>query len=499
MSSQLFKKKPLHVLLEELNGESRLRRILGPLNLTGLGVGAIIGTGIFVLTGLGAHIAGPSLMLSLVVSGLACLFSALCYSEFAAMVPVAGSAYTYAYATLGELFAWIIGWDLILEYAVAASTVAQGWSHYFQKLFEMVFKTPFPKSFGWPPLQYNPGTVLTSSGSIFNLPAVVIALVITIILVKGIRETANFNTTMVILKLAVIFLVIGVGIFYINPANWKPFAPHGLVGLTLFGKTLFGQTDASGAPLGMMAGAALIFFAYIGFDSISTHAEEAKNPRKDVPIAIISSLLICTVLYILVAGVLTGMVPYDKIDKTAPVAVAFMQVGLGWANVLITFGALAGITSVLLVMMLSQPRIFLAMARDGLLPPKIFGAVHEKYRTPWKSTILTGIFIAILSSVLPLEILAQLVNIGTLLAFLIVCGSVLVMRKTHPNAERPFKTPFYPFVPIMGVLLCLVLMLSLPPENWLRLIIWLGIGFIIYFAYSRKHSHLRNEIKENKD
>jgi basic amino acid/polyamine antiporter, APA family len=293
---------------------------------------------------------------------------------------------------------------------------------------------------------------------------------------------------MVIIKVTIVFFVIIVGAFYVNPANWHPFAPYGLTGISFFGKTLFGQQGLGGEPLGMLAGAATIFFAYIGFDSVSTHAEEAKNPRRDVPIGIITSLILCTILYILVAGVVTGMVPYNKINIDAPVSNAFAQVGLPWAQFLISLGALTGITSVLLVMMLSQPRVLLAMARDGLVPQSFFGAIHERFRTPWKSTILTGIFVAVLAAFLPLRILAELVNIGTLLAFVIVCAAVLIMRKKHPEAERPFRVPFVPLTPILGILLCLLLMFSLPKENWYRLIIWLIIGFVIYFAYGRHHS-----------
>ena len=292
---------------------------------------------------------------------------------------------------------------------------------------------------------------------------------------------------MVILKLAIVLFVIVVGAFYINPKNWAPFAPFGFTGISFFGKTLFGKSVA-GAPVGMLAGAAISFFAYIGFDSVSTHAEEAKKPHRDVPIAIISSLVICTVLYILVAAVLTGMVPYDKIDINAPVSQAFKTVGLGWAQFLVSLGAVAGITSVLVVMMLSQPRVLLAIARDGLLPPKFFGVIHEKFRTPWKSTILTGFFVAALAAVLPLEILAELVNIGTLLAFVIVCTAVLIMRRTNPQANRPFRVPFFPWMPILGVFFCLVLMFSLPPVNWLRLFVWLAIGLVIFFFYGQKHS-----------
>lgn len=489
MSSQLWTRKPLKLLYEEMAGENRLRRILGPVQLTSLGVGAIIGTGIFVLVGQAAHDkTGPALMLSFVVAGMACIFAALCYAEFASMVPVAGSAYTYAYATLGELMAWIMGWDLVLEYAVGSATVAHGWSHYFQD-FIGILGVKLPHKLTTAPFDYDPSVGhLVSTHTLFDLPAIMVALLVTIILVKGIRESATFNATMVIIKVTIVFFVIIVGAFYVNPANWHPFAPYGLTGISFFGKTLFGQQGLGGEPLGMLAGAATIFFAYIGFDSVSTHAEEAKNPKRDVPIGIITSLILCTILYILVAGIVTGMVPYNKINIDAPVSDAFRQVGLPWAQFLISLGALTGITSVLLVMMLSQPRVLLAMARDGLIPKSFFGAVHERFRTPWKSTILTGIFVAILAAFLPLRILAELVNIGTLLAFVIVCAAVLIMRKKHPEAERPFRVPFAPVTPILGIMLCTLLMFSLPKENWYRLIIWLLIGFVIYFAYGRHHS-----------
>jgi basic amino acid/polyamine antiporter, APA family len=464
---------------------------LGPVQLSSLGVGAIIGTGIFVLTGQAAHDkAGPALILSFVVSGIACVFAALCYAEFASMVPVAGSAYTYAYATMGELFAWIIGWDLVLEYTVVSATVAHGWSAYFQD-FIGIFGLKIPNGLHTAPFDYNPALgKIVSTGTILDLPAIIITIVITAILIKGIRESASFNATMVGIKVVIVLMVIGVGAFYVNPANWHPFAPFGLSGLSFFGKTLVGQSDAGGQPLGMLAGAAIIFFAYIGFDSVSTHAEEAKNPQKDVPIGIVASLAICTVLYILVSAILTGMVPYHQINIDAPVSDAFRQVGLPWAQFLISLGALAGITSVLLVMMLSQPRVLLAIARDGLLPASIFGAIHEKFRTPWKSTILTGIVVAILGAFLPLRILAELTNIGTLLAFVIVCISVLIMRYTNPKAERPFRAPFGIVVPILGIAFCLMLMFSLPGQNWLRLFVWLAIGFVIYFSYGRFHSVL---------
>lgn len=313
---------------------------------------------------------------------------------------------------------------------------------------------------------------------------------VTVILVKGIKESATFNTAIVMLKLAVVLFVIVVGAFYVNSDNWTPFAPFGLTGVSFFGITLAGQTGPAGEPVGVLAGAAIVFFAYIGFDSVSTHAEEARHPSRDVPIGIMVSLVLCTVLYIAVAAVLTGMVPYNQINIDAPVSDAFRQAGLPWAQLLIAVGAVAGITSVLLVMMLSQPRVFLAMARDGLLPRAFFGAVHERFRTPWKSTILTGCFVALMAALLPLRILAELVNIGTLLAFVIVCAAVLIMRKTHPDAERPFRAPLGPIVPALGIACCLLLMFSLPAENWLRLAVWLVIGLVIYFAYGRKHSLL---------
>ena len=495
MASQLFAKKSLKVLLEEMAGEHRLRRVLGPVQLTSLGIGAVIGAGIFVSTGAVArNISGPALMLSYVVAGLVCLFAGLCYAEFASMVPVAGSAYTYAYATLGELFAWIIGWDLILEYAVGAATVANGWSSYFQSVLR-VFGINIPQAFNGPMVNYDPSVGrLLWTGSLINLPAVVVVAAVTVILVIGIRESASFNTAMVILKVTTVLFVIAVGAFYVDPKNWHPFAPYGLTGVSFFGHTLSGQTDAGGHPLGMLAGAAIAFFAYIGFDSVSTHAEEAKRPHRDVPIGILASLVICTTLYIAVTAVLTGMVPYGKLDIGAPVADAFRQVGLGWAHFLIAAAGVAGITSVMLVMMLSQPRVLLAMARDGLLPKSFFGAVHDRFRTPWKSTILTGVFVGSLAAFLPINVLLDLVNMGTLMAFAIVCCAVLIMRRTNPNAERPFRVPFVPVIPVLGIASCLLLMFSLPPENWVRLVVWMAIGLVIYFSYSRHHSVMANAL-----
>jgi APA family basic amino acid/polyamine antiporter len=526
-TNQLFTKKPLSMLLAEAEGGHGLRRALGPVALTALGIGAIIGTGIFVLIGEAALKAGPSLIVSFVVAGAACVFAALCYAEFASMAPVAGSAYTYGYATLGELMAWIIGWDLILEYAVASSAVAHGWSKYFQKLLEHPYLgLKLPHIISDAPFDYIGGEFVRT-GAILDLPAVIIALIVTTILVIGIKESATFNGVMVAVKLGVVLMVIAVGAFLVNPDNWKPFAPAGFGGISFFGNMVWGEASA-GVPLGMMAGAAIIFFAYLGFDAVSTQAEEAKNPKRDIPIGIIGSLLICTILYIAVAAVLTGMIntpelinaernvaaekqagankkalsPAEKKEREeeakrlkafsdAPVAYAFSQKKLPWATILIIVGALTGMTSVLLVMMLGQPRILMAMSRDGLLPPGVFASIHPRFHTPWKSTILTGAVVASASSLLPLKVLADLTNIGTLFAFIVVCSAVMVMRKIDPDAPRPFRVPLSPLVPIVGIVLCLLLMMSLPWENWARLAIWLLIGFCIYFSYGIRHSKLR--------
>jgi basic amino acid/polyamine antiporter, APA family len=477
----------------------RLRPILGPLQLTSLGVGAIIGAGIFVVIGLVAKDkAGAAIILSFVIAGFACAFAALCYAEFASMVPVAGSAYTYAYATLGELFAWIIGWDLLLEYGVGAASVAHGWSHYFTD-FLRLWGVTLPHAITNAPFDFDPSTGrFIATGTVIDLPALLITALLTAVLVIGIQMSATFNASMVVVKLAVVFLIIAVGVFYIDPQNWHPFAPYGYSGISFFGKTIMGQQGAGGEPLGAMAGAAIVFYAYIGFDSVSTHAEEARNPSRDVPIGIIVSLTLCTILYIAVAAVLTGMVPYDKIDIDAPLSRAFSRVGIPWAHFLISVGALTGITSVLMVLMLSQPRIMLAMARDGLLPAGFFGSVHERFRTPWKSTVLTGSVVGLMGALLPLRMLAELVNIGTLLAFVIVCAAVLIMRYRQPEIERPFRCPLVPLVPLLGIACCLLLMFSLPAENWFRLIVWLLLGIVIYFGYSKRHSVLaRMRDREN--
>ncbi len=477
--------------MEEMAGENRLRRVLGPYSLTALGIGTIIGAGIFVVVGTVAHDkTGPAIIGSFLVSGVACVFAALCYAEFASMAPVAGSAYTYAYTTLGEVFAWIIGWDLVLEYTMSASSVAHGWSHYFQN-FIGLFGLSIPEALSRAPFDTNIATGhLMATGTVIDLPALVISTILTIILVIGIRESARFNAAMVIIKLLVVLFVIVVGAFYVNPANWHPFAPYGWKGLSFFGEMFVWGAGPGGQPIGMLAGAGIIFFAYIGFDAVSTHAEEAHNPHRDVPFGIIASLLICTVLYIAVAVVLTGMVSYKDIDIDAPVSAAFKTVGLPWAQFIVSIGALAGLTSVQMVLMLSQPRVLLAMARDGLLPASFFGAVHPKFRTPWKSTILTGVAVGLFSALIPLRVLLELVNIGTLLAFVIVCVAVLIMRRIAPDAKRPFRCPWSPLIPLLGAGFCTILMFSLPSSNWWRLLLWLIAGLIIYMFYGRHHSVL---------
>jgi APA family basic amino acid/polyamine antiporter len=495
LRKQLFARKSLQVLLDDMAGDHRLRRALGPVALTSLGVGAVIGAGIFVATGAAAHnTAGPALMVSYVIAGITCVFAALSYAEFASMAPVAGSAYTYAYTTLGELLAWIIGWDLVLEYAVGASTVANGWSGYFQSVIAK-FGIELPEQLRSSAWVYDTVTgEFQSTGSFVNLPAVVIVAIVTIILVRGIQESASVNALMVLIKLIAVLFVILVGAFYVRPENWHPFAPYGWTGVSIFGLPVLGQTQG-GHPVGMLAGAAIIFFAYIGFDSVSTHAEEAKNPQRDVPIGIIASLIICTVLYIAVVAVLTGMVKYDQLDINAGVSDAFKKNGLPWAEFIIAAAGVAGITSVLLVMMLSAPRVLLAMARDGLVPSSFFADVHPTFRTPWKSTILLGLFVATLAGLLPIDALLHLTNIGTLFAFVIVCAAVLIMRRTHPHISRPFRCPMVPLVPMLGIASCLLLMFSLPAANWWRLAAWLVIGLVIYLSYGRHHSVLGKELR----
>lgn len=464
MANGLFTKKSVDGLLQEASDEGgvRLHRTLGAGNLTALGVGAIIGAGIFVLTGqAAANYAAPAIVLSFVLAAIACAFAGLCYAEFASMIPIAGSAYTYPYATLGELVAWIIGWDLILEYLFGAASVAVGRSGYV---------VSFLKDLG---ITISPAI----SQAPLNLPAMLILAVMTVLLVLGIAKSAKFNNVIVVIKICVILLFILFGFAHINSQNLTPFIPANT------GE--FGHYGWSG----ILRGAGVIFFAYIGFDAISTTAQEARNPQRDMPIGILGSLAIATVLYIAVAFVLTGIVPYQQLNVPDPIAVGVNAAseGMGWLRPLIKIGAIAGLTSVLLVMLLGQPRIFYSMAKDGLLPPQ-FAAVHPQFRTPYIATIVSGVSAAIFAGLFPIGVLGELVSIGTLLAFFIVCTAVPVLRKTRPDLPRPFKTPLVPLVPILGALTALLQMLALPFDTWLRLIVWLLIGLIIYFTYGRQHS-----------
>lgn len=484
----IWSKKPLALLMHEASGEGEitLKRSLTATNLTLLGIGAIIGAGIFVLTGTAAaQHAGPAIVISFIIAGAGCAFAGLCYAEFASMIPIAGSAYTYGYATLGELLAWIIGWDLILEYLFAASTVAVGWSGYVvQGLKDLGIV--IPSEFTSSPFVVEGTHTLVRTGAIVNLPAVLLVLALTWLLVLGIRESARLNNIIVYVKVAIVVLVIAFGAFYVDTANWSPFIPAQLTD-ALTGEPIAGKFGWSG----IFAGAGVIFFAYIGFDAVSTAAQEAKNPQRDLPIGIMASLAVCTVLYILMAMVMTGLVPFALLDVAEPVYVALEGAGpqLAWLKYLTTVGAVAGLASVVLVMLMAQPRIFYAMSRDGLLPP-IFGKVHPKYQTPWLATIITGTCAAVVAGLLPIGLLGQLVSIGTLFAFVIVCAGILVLRYTSPELHRPFRTPFVPFVPLAGIGICAWLMYSLPRDTWWRLAIWMAIGVVIYFSYGRTHSKL---------
>ncbi len=477
----------------EEEGEHSLRRSLTATNLVLLGVGAVIGAGIFVITGVTAALyAGPAVTISMVLVGIACAFAGLCYAEMASTVPVAGSAYTYSYATMGELVAWIIGWDLVLEYAMGAATVATGWSGHFLSLLSF-FNIHLPTALANAPFQVCTNAQVqagaagclqvgwNSTGALVNLPSLIVTAIMTTILVVGIRESAKVNNLIVYLKVAIILIVVIYGLQHINPANWTPFIPAN--------QGHFGEFGWSG----VLRGAGLIFFAYIGFDAVSTAAQEAKNPQRDMPIGILGSLAICTVLYVIMSAVLTGMVNYTELNVPAPVAFALERTGAStWLRALIDVGALLGLGSVVLVQMLGQSRVFYAMSRDGLLG-RWAGDVHPKFRTPYKSSLITGLAVALASGFLPTATLGQLVNIGTLLAFALVCLGVLILRRTRPDIDRPFKVPFMPVIPILGIACCVGLMFTLPADTWLRLLAWLAIGFAVYYFYGRKHSVLRRE------
>jgi APA family basic amino acid/polyamine antiporter len=462
----LLRTKPLASILAEPEEEgSKLNRALGPWDLVAIGIGCIIGVGIFVLPGVeAAKHAGPGIILSFVIAGAACACAALCYAELAAMIPVAGSAYTYGYATLGEIFAWIIGWDLVLEYMVGASLVAIGWSAYLVNFLNHLLRP-----FGWQlphqwcaaPFGENPGLV--------NVPAMLIVVLLTYVLVRGIKESAKVNLAMVIIKLVVILLFIGLSAWYVKPENWQPFAPFGFSGI--------------------MTAAAIVFLAYIGFDAVSTTAEEARNPQRDMPIGIMGSLGVSTVLYVTVAAIMTGVVPYTKLNVADPVALVLNVLEKPWASMIVSVGALAGITSVLLVLLLGQPRILFAMSRDGLLPGSL-ARVHPRYRTPHRTTMVTGGVVAIAAALTPIEVVAELCAVGTLFAFVIVSVGVIVLRAIRPEVKRPFRVPLFPVIPALGALLCGYLMVSLPWQTWLRFAGWLVLGLLVYAFYGFRNSKM---------
>src|SRR5829696_1736176 len=474
MDSNLLRTKSIEQLVGDAeHGGKALRRTLTAMDLTLLGIGAIIGTGIFVLTGTAAaNQAGPGIVLSYVIAGLACGFAALCYAEFAAMIPISGSAYTYAYATLGEIFAWMIGWDLILEYAVGSMTVAVGWSGYFQRILA---------GFGMHLPIWMSASPDAAVGSLINLPAILIVLAIMVLLVIGVRESARFNAAMVMVKLAAVLFFIVVGATYVKPENWSPFMPYGFSGV--------------------MTGAAVVFFAYIGFDAVSTTAEEAKNPSRDLPIGIIASLIVCTILYLAVAGILTGILPVvqyksDAQFLNAPVGYALAVINKDWAAGLVSAGAVAGITSVLLVMLMSQPRIFFAMSRDNLLPAGV-SKVHPKFRTPYITTMITCLIVSVVAGFVPINILGEMTSIGTLFAFVVVSIAVIILRVKRPEARRPFRVPLGYTIPVAGVLFCVYLMVSLSVMTWVRFLVWLDLGMIIYWFYGRTHSPLADRAEQD--
>jgi len=478
--SNLLAKKSLDKLMSEAQetGELSLRRALGPLNLVTLGIGAIIGAGIFVITGqAAAQFAGPAIIISFVLAGIACAFAGLCYSEFASMIPIAGSAYTYSYATLGEFVAWIIGWDLILEYAFGAATVAVGWSGHLRAFLR--------------DLGMNLPTMPTSNFTLFGLPVhlkydyigFLVILVITTILVIGIKESANFTTAIVIMKVLVVCVFIGLATTFLVSHAWKPNYWHPFIPPNTGTRGEFGWS-------GILRGAGVVFFAYIGFDAVSTAAQEAKNPKKDMPLGILGSLVICTVLYILVSGLLTHLVPYQQLNVPDPVVVGIRTTGHQWATFMVELGALGGLATVMLVMLLGQSRVFYSMSRDGLLWPWA-SKIHPRFRTPYLSSIVVGFFVAILATLIPLNVLDEMTSVGTLLAFMLVSAGVWVMRRTHPTANRPFKTPLVPLVPILSILFSGTLIVSLSYWTQLRLLVWLIIGLVIYFTYGCKHSKVQ--------
>jgi APA family basic amino acid/polyamine antiporter len=485
----LFATKSIETLAAQAaqTGEHSLKRVLGPVNLVTLGIGAIIGTGIFVLTGqVAAANTGPAIVLSMVLAGIASALAGLCYSEFASAVPIAGSAYTYGYATLGELFAWIIGWDLILEYALGAATVAVGWGGHLTSFLHDFVGIDFPAA-----LSAAPGTVVHTAGgdvtAVFNLPAVLITVAVTALIIRGIRESANVNTVIVFVKLAVVVIVILGGAAFINSANWHPLIPPNT--------GTFGEYGYSG----ILTGAGKIFFAYIGFDAVSVAAQEAKNPQKDMPMGILGSLVVCTILYILVSGVMVGLVPYKQMmGSPAPMVVAIRAAEaasggsslLHMMTMLVELGAIAGLSSVMVVMMMAQPRIFYSMANDGLLPP-FAKKIHPKFRTPHITSMITGVAVAIAAGLTPISVLGDLVSIGTLMAFVIVSLGIIFLRRKRPDLRAAFRTPMVPFVPLLSAGFSLALMYGLSAETWLRLVIWMAIGLVIYFAYGYSHSELR--------
>jgi APA family basic amino acid/polyamine antiporter len=480
MISNLFVRKPLSQLSEEAeSNEHGLKRHLTAWNLVLLGIGCVVGAGIFVITGTASALyAGPSLVISFVLSALACAFAGLCYAEFASMIPLSGSAYTYAYATMGEFIAWIIGWDLILEYLFGAATVAVGWSGYVNNFLNNL-GIVLPKAISGSPFAIDiQGWHAT--GSFINFPAVFIVLAITGFLILGIKESARLNDIIVLIKVAVILLFVGFGFSFINVDNWVPFIPQNTGEWGHFGWS------------GILTGAGVIFFAYIGFDAVSTTSQEAINPKRDLPIGILVSLAICTVLYIAVSLTMTGIVNYKDLNVPAPVALAISRSGpaLKWLGPIVDLGALAGLTSVVLVLLLGQSRVFFTMASDGLLW-KSFSRVHPKYKTPYVTTIVTGVVCALIAGIFPIGLLGEMVSIGTLLAFVIVCAGIIILRKSEPDAPRSFKTPWVPLIPALGILVCLVEMAALPFDTWMRLIGWMVLGLIIYFTYGRKHSKVR--------